>query len=202
MAPQTSSGSDYLRLMRTAMPLYDRLQDEVVRASSEIQVASILDLGAGTGETTRRYIVVHPAAHATLVDASPAMLQAARRTLGAHVELKLGRLQDALPRGPFDLVVSTLALHRLHSLGEADLLARVARRLSPGGRVVIGDLVVTDPDVPASAPLDLSNGFPDRLDDQLASLRRAGLQTNLHWADAGLAVFSGSKVVLPTVLPN
>jgi tRNA (cmo5U34)-methyltransferase len=194
MAQLHDSPSDYLRLMRTAMPLYDRLQDEVVRASSEIQAASILDLGAGTGETTRRCLAAHPAAHATLVDSSPAMLRAAGRMLGAHVELTLGRLEDPLPRGPFDLVVSTLAVHHLHSREKADLFARVARRLSPGGCFVIGDVVVTDAPVSAPAPLDPSIDFPDRLEHQLASLRSAGLRARLHWADADLAVFSGSSV--------
>jgi tRNA (cmo5U34)-methyltransferase len=74
------------------------------------------------------------------------------------------------------------------SRGKADLFARLARLLSPGGRVVIGDVVVTDAGVSLSAPLALPSGFPDLVDDQLASLRRAGLRAELHWADADLAV--------------
>jgi tRNA (cmo5U34)-methyltransferase len=178
--------------MRKAVPLYDRLQDEVVRATSDVQTASILDLGAGTGETTRRCLAAHPGATAVLVDASAEMLAIAGQRLGAAVELKLGRLEDSLPPGRFDVIVSVLAVHHLPSSDKADFFARVARRLSPGGRFVIGDVVVTDTPVFTPAPLDPAVDFPDCIADQLAWLRRVGLQAHLHWADADLAVVSGS----------
>jgi tRNA (cmo5U34)-methyltransferase len=174
--------------MRKAVPLYDRLQDEVVRASAEIRAARILDLGAGTGETTRRCLAAHPGARVTLIDASAALLHIARRELGSAADCRLGRLEDPLPAGRFDLIVSTLAVHHLESRRKADLFARVAARLDPGGRFVLGDVVITNRPVSKAAPLDPAIDFPETVADQLQWLRQAGLRADCRWADADLAV--------------
>jgi hypothetical protein len=39
--------SRYLEMMRDALPLYDELQSEVVRATADLDVARMLDLGSG-----------------------------------------------------------------------------------------------------------------------------------------------------------
>jgi tRNA (cmo5U34)-methyltransferase len=40
----------------------------------------------------------------------------------------VSRLEDALPVGNIDLVVSALAVHHLDGAGKADLFARIAAR--------------------------------------------------------------------------
>jgi tRNA (cmo5U34)-methyltransferase len=185
------SPDDYLRLIRKAVPLYDRLHDEVVRASAEVEARRILDLGAGTGETTRRCLAAHPAARAVLVDASATMLGVAGRKLGPAADLRVGRLEDPLPEGSFDLVVSALAIHHLESRAKADLFARIADRLARGGRFVLADVVVTDTPISTPSPLDPAIDFPNGINDQLEWLRRAGLAAELRWADADLAVLVG-----------
>src|SRR5699024_5129363 len=79
--------------------------------------------------------------------ACPELLAAAARTLDPdRTELRRGRLEDPLPPGPFDLVMSTLAIHHLDGPGKADLFARIAEVLPAGGRFVLADLIVpTDP---------------------------------------------------------
>jgi tRNA (cmo5U34)-methyltransferase len=72
----------------------------------------------------------------------------------------VGRLHDPLPEGSFDLVVSALAVHHLDGAGKADLFARVADRLRPGGRFVLGDVVVADDPADAVTPID---GVYDRV---------------------------------------
>jgi SAM-dependent methyltransferase len=67
-----------------------------------------------------------------------------REYLFAAADLRVSRLEDPLPGGNFDLVVSALAVHHLDGAGKADLFARVAARLRPGGRFVFGDVVVSD----------------------------------------------------------
>jgi hypothetical protein len=63
------------------------------------------------------------------------MLERARRVLPEGcVELHARRLEDPLPAGPFDLIFSALAIHHLDGPGKADLFARAAARLVPGGR--------------------------------------------------------------------
>jgi tRNA (cmo5U34)-methyltransferase len=49
-----------------------------------------------------------------------AMLAAARQRLaGAELELRVANLTDPLPAGPFDLVVSALAIHHLEGPDKA-----------------------------------------------------------------------------------
>jgi tRNA (cmo5U34)-methyltransferase len=180
----------YLRLMRQALPLYDRLQEEVTVACTDLAVSRMLDLGAGTGETSRRYLESHPSVRLVAVDASETMLEIVTAVLGSSVELRHQRLDDPLPGGPFDLVVSALAVHHLDREGKADLFARIAEQLARGGRFVMGDVVVSDRLVAQPAPLDPGVDFPDSVDDLLDSLRQAGLEPSLRWADGDLAVIA------------
>ncbi len=58
----------------------------------------------------------------------------ARASLPAdRVKLLVGRLEDPLPEGSFDLVVSALAVHHLEGTGKADLFQSIASRLDPAG---------------------------------------------------------------------
>jgi tRNA (cmo5U34)-methyltransferase len=176
----------YLALMESEMPGYRRLQDAAARATGA-GAARILELGTGTGETARRVLARHPGAALVGVDASADMLAAARAAL-PEADLRVARLEEKLPGGPFDLAVSVLAVHHVDGPGKADLFARVAAELAPGGRFVLGDVVV--PDDPADATTPLSPGFdlPSRTDEQLAWLREAGLEASLAWAERDLAV--------------
>jgi tRNA (cmo5U34)-methyltransferase len=169
---------------------YDELQERVAQATLGLEAHRILDLGVGTGEAARRVLALHPAARLTGTDVSPAMLEQARAELPTDRvdELVVSRLEDALPAGPFDLVVSVLAVHHLDSEAKADLFRRVAAVLRRGGRFVLGDAVV--PDSPEDAVISLTEGFdlPDPVDAQVAWLRDAGLAARAEWADRDLAV--------------
>lgn len=176
--------------MRKALPLYDELQDQVLHACADVTAARMLDLGAGTGETSRRYLDAHPGTQVVALDAKEGMLQIAAGVLGANADLRLGRLEDPLPEGPFDLVVSALAIHHLPAPGKAVLFCGIAERLSPGGRFVMGDVVVADGEVSHPAPLDPAVDFPDRVGDLLEWLRQAELQPSINWLNGDLAVIS------------
>jgi len=122
------------------------------------------------------------------------MLAAARDVLPAdRVELRIGHLEDALPTGPFDLVVSALTVHHLPGEAKADLFRRVVDVLRPAGRFVLGDVVV--PDEPEDAVIPLEEGFdlPDTADAQLEWLRAAGLDAELVWKLQDLAVLSAVR---------
>ena len=190
MAQLHDSPARYLQLMRQALPLYDRLQEEVTRACADLRVSRMLDLGAGTGETSRRYLEAHPDVRVVAVDASEAMLRIAADVLGAQAELRQGRLEDQLPAGPFDLIVSGLAVHHLDGAGKADLFTRIAERLATGGRFVMGDVVLVEASVAHPAPLDPTVDFPDRVDDLFHRLLHAGLEPTVRWADSDLAVIA------------
>ena len=182
----------YLERIRVEIPRFDDFQDEVARATAGADVKAALELGVGTGETTRRVRAIHPQASWTGVDASPAMLDRARETT-PDADLRLSRLEDNLPRGPFDLVVSALAVHHLDADGKRDLFHRVATALGPGGRFVLGDVVVPEQAEDAQIEIDWVDDLPDRAGDQLAWLENAGLAAELVWSYRDLAVIRATR---------
>jgi tRNA (cmo5U34)-methyltransferase len=185
----------YPEFVRRQVPKYEELEDAVADSTQPVNATRILDLGAGTGETARRVLERHPDARVVLVDSSPEMLEAARESLAEQrVErIVVRRLEDPLPDGPFDLVVSALAIHHLESADKRLLFQRVAAALRPGGRFVLADVVLTD-DLETAAP-HASSHFdrPDRLDDQLAWLAEAGLEPCVVWSSRDLAVVAGDR---------
>jgi len=182
----------YLALMAAEIPDYERLQAETVAATGD-GAAAILELGTGTGETARRVLARHPRASLLGLDSSAEMLARARDRLPAErTTLREARLEDPLPDGPFDLVVSVLAVHHLDGPGKRDLFARVARVLAPDGRFVLGDLVVPDDPDDVVTEIDGVYDTPSSAADQLAWLRAAGLEAAVAWAHRDLAVLVGT----------
>jgi len=177
-------------LVTSEVPAYWRLQDAVGEATAGMVVERALDLGTGTGTTALRVQRRHPGAHLTGTDESAAMLEHARRCLPT-ADLRVARLERPLPPGPFDLVVSALAVHHLDGPGKADLFARVARVLRPGGRLVIGDVVVPDDPSDVVTPVDGEHDRPSTATEQLAWLTDAGFLAYCPWCERDLAVLVG-----------
>ena len=183
----------YAARAREALPGYDRMQDELVAAGAHVAARRILDLGTGTGETARRCAAAHPSARLVALDASPEMVAVAARALGPGADVREGRFEDTLPEGPFELVVSALAVHHLEAPAKADLFERVAALLEPGGVFVIADVVLTDAPVPHPAPLDPAHDRPSRLEEIVAWLRDAGLRPEVRWAEDDLVVVAAGR---------
>jgi tRNA (cmo5U34)-methyltransferase len=180
----------YRAMVRTEVPDYERLQDEVARATEGIEAERILELGTGTGVTARRVLERHPGARLIGVDSSHEMLAAADLP-GA--DLRHQDLRESLPEGPFALVFSALAVHHLDGPGKADLFRRIAAALAPEGRFVLADVIVPDDPVDVVTPLDEGFDLPDTLDDLLTGLRDAGLQARVSWQARDLAVLVGGR---------
>ena len=115
--------------------------------------AAVLELGVGTGETARRLLERHPDAEVTGLDAQPEMVFSARE-LG--IEVRLARMEDPLPDGPWDLVVSVLSVHHLDDAQKRDLFRRVREQ---SRSIVIGDVVLAEPQV---TPLEPGVDLPSR----------------------------------------
>ncbi|MBA3842061.1 MAG: class I SAM-dependent methyltransferase [Actinobacteria bacterium] len=152
----------------------------------------MLDLGVGTGDTSRRCLEAHPAARAVCLDESQDKLDAAVRVLGPRAELQLGRFQDRLPEGPFELVVSAFALHHVEGGMQADLFRRVAERLSEDGRFVLADVVEPHAPVCEPTPLDRDHSVVSRTDELLDVLRQTGFQPEVRWQEHDLVVIAAS----------
>jgi trans-aconitate methyltransferase len=181
----------YLALMREEVPDYERLQDETVAATGT-GARRVLELGTGTGETARRVLARHPGAVLVGLDASREMLEHADAALpGDRVELRVACLDDPLPNGPFDVVVSALTVHHIDGGGKAQLFRRVAAGLAPGGRLVLGDVVVPEDPSDAVTPIDGDYDMPDSVTDQLSWIADAGLRPSVAWARRDLAVLVG-----------
>ena len=164
----------YLSVVRSEIPDYEELQALIADATESVDVSRVLDLGSGTGVTARAVIDRHPHAELVGVDASDEMLLHARR-LVPEAAFVVGRLEEALPAGPFDVVVSAFAIHHLDDDDKADLYGRIATSLRMGGRFVICDVVVPESPVDDAIPLEDGIDQPAALRDQLDWLRSAGL---------------------------
>lgn len=129
----------YLDEIRAEVPRYDELQGRTLDAIP-FGPGRVLELGIGTGETARRLLERYPEAEITGLDASPEMVFRARE-LG--IEVRLARIEDPLPDGPWDLVVSVLTVHHLDDAGKRDLFRRVREQ---SRSLVLGDVVAVAPD--------------------------------------------------------
>jgi tRNA (cmo5U34)-methyltransferase len=136
-----AGGYDALR--RRLIPPYDDFYGTAVAALdlAARPLRRILDLGAGTGLLARRVRAARPEAELVLLDAAPAMLHEARAALGDRAAYEVGDLADPLPPGPWDAVVSALAVHHLDDPGKRALFARVHAALTPGGVFVNAEQV-------------------------------------------------------------
>ena len=182
----------YLQNMLEEVPSYPDLQEQTAAAARDVPAQSILELGIGTGETAKRVLAEHPGARLTAVDSSEEMLERARSVV-PQADLRLARLEDELPDGPFDLVVSALAVHHLDGPGKQDLFRRIAEVLEPGGAFVLADVIVPEDESDVVTPIDWHYDLPDRVDDQLAWLRDAGLEPELRWNYKDLAVVRATR---------
>ncbi len=124
---------EYLERIRAKLPRYDELQEQAV-AAIPFSPERVLELGMGTGETTRRLIEAYPDAWVVGLDASPDMVFRARQT---YDDVQLARMEDPLPDGPWDLVISVLSVNDLSD----DQKQALCRRVRDHSRsLVIGDV--------------------------------------------------------------
>jgi putative AdoMet-dependent methyltransferase len=101
---------------------------------------AVLDLGTGTGNLALRL----PPCRLVCVDLSAEMTRVARAKLPHDVTFVQADVLEYFDarRGPFDVVVSTYALHHLTDDEKGLLFDRVRNALAPGGRAVFGDLML------------------------------------------------------------
>ena len=165
----------YLDLIRSEVPRYDELQDAAI-AAIPFAPERVLELGMGTGETTRRLIEAYPDAWVIGLDSSPDMVFRAREV---YDDVQLARMEDPLPDGPWDLVIGVLSIHHLRADQKQELFRRVREH---SRALVIGDVVKADTRV---TPIDADYDFPDTAAD-LASWTGG----EVAWAADDLAVIA------------
>ncbi len=109
---------------------------------------SVVELGAGAGVLARAVLEAFPRCRYVALDGSAAMrarLGEARARHAARLEVRAFDLADrawraALP-SPLRCVLASLVVHHLPAAGKRRLFADLARRLEPGGALLLGDIV-------------------------------------------------------------
>lgn len=160
MSPQFHWNPEtYLDEIRGEVPRYDELQEAAIEAIP-FAPARVLELGFGTAETTRRLLDRFPETRITGVDSSPEMVFKARE-LGWE-DLRLGRMEDPLPDGPWDLVIAVLSIHHL----DADAKRNLFRQVREQSRsLVVADVVEVEPErrvTPTEAGFDKPSPAADQ----------------------------------------
>lgn len=117
----------------------------LAEASASGKVGLAVDLGAGTGALS--VPLARRAERVIAVDVSEPMLtRLSARAAGEgarNIELAVGPIEElALEPSSVDLVVSNYALHHLLDADKALIVKRAATWLRPGGRIVIGDMML------------------------------------------------------------
>jgi cyclopropane fatty-acyl-phospholipid synthase-like methyltransferase len=163
----------------------------------------ILDLGCGDGRLSALLLAAYPASEAICVDMSETMLDAARRRFEGdqRVTFVTHRLDDPLPfAGPFDAIVSSMAIHHVTDERKRALYAECAALLAPGG-------VFANLEIVASPTRELHDRWRDEMgarDDpsdvlrdlpsQLAWIEEAGLdQVDCIWKWRSLSLMRGER---------
>ncbi len=123
----------------------DRVEETILKTLGERRIASLLDLGTGTGRMLELLAPLYE--RAVGIDASSSMLAVARANLDAagvaNAQIRLGDIYNLpLPRDAFDLVTIHQVLHYLDDPERA--LDEAARVLRPGGRMLIVDFAPHD----------------------------------------------------------
>jgi|SRR5215203_1836559 len=148
----------YLEHIRSEVPRYDELQEQAI-AAIPFAPKRVLELGMGTGETTRRLIEAYPEAWVIGLDASADMVFRARTM---YDDVQLARMEDPLPEGPWDLVIGVLSIHHLTSDQKKNLFRQVRTQARA---FVIGDIVKAGSQI---APVDPAYDFPETAADLAA----------------------------------
>ena len=127
---------DYEVQRRRLVPCFDELYGTAVSVIGlrEGPVRRVLDLGAGTGLLSAAVLARYPDVELVLVDGAAEMLDQARARLPVRsTTTVVADLRDTLPDGPFDAIVSALAIHHLEDPDKRYLFARVHDALRAGG---------------------------------------------------------------------
>lgn len=99
---------------------------------------SVLDVGCGTGNLLKTIAETRPAINLSGIEPTEAMLDIARRKLGAEVSLKQG-VAENIPHenNSFDMIISNSMFHYIQTPGL--FLEEAIRILKPGGQIIITD---------------------------------------------------------------
>ncbi len=163
----------------------------------------VLDLGCGDGRLTALALAAYPESTALCVDMSPPMLDAAAQRFGADVRVTFATCDldhELTFDGPFDAIITSLAVHHVSDARKVTLYAEIARLLAPGG--VFANLEIVKSPTQAlhdrwRDEMGARDDPADRLCDmtsQLTWISAAGLENvDCIWKWRSLALLRGER---------
>jgi tRNA (cmo5U34)-methyltransferase len=181
------------------------------------EASRVLDVGTGQGLLAALFLDAFPGATAVGLDGSEPMREIAAERMapyGERFQFVLGDFVNGeLPpaaRGPFDVVVSSRAIHHVPSRGKQLLFAAIYDALAPGGaffnldgarpaddrlrevyRAAGGRPAQSRPDEDQAR---LSGHYFETLDEQLGFLRDAGFRlVDCFWKRLDLVLIGGYR---------
>jgi len=209
----------YDRSILRLVPHYEEQHDVLLQLIPfpRDRAIRVLDLGCGTGVLTFVVLEAFPHARAVSLDLTANMILEAGKTLarfGDRSTLRQGDFGRDDLGGPFDLVVSGLAIHHLDDPGKRALYRRIFAALAPGGVFFNREIVRGATPAITTTYERLWRRFAERdgeLDDtwfrkyfdedkpaaveeQLAWPRDAGFaDVGCHWQYLNFAIFGGRR---------
>lgn len=144
---------------------------------------AVADVGAGTGYFSFRIAPRVPQGKVLAVDIQPEMLGFIRRGMEArkvtNVEPVLGTIED--PRLPANSVDVALLVDAYHEFSHPrEMMQRIAAALKPGGRVVLVEYRLEDPNVPIKTLHKMSVAQAEK-EMRAAGLRKLRVSSTLPW---------------------
>lgn len=208
--------------IRKVIPRYDEMLDALISCITvnEGTKPRAIDLGCGTGALSERLLNVHPDMELTCLDMTESMLQLAKERMSGrgNVRYMLSDLYDFEFDGPYDVVISALALHHLVTDEDKKMVYRkIFDALARGGSFYNGDVVLASDDemqrrymriwtefmyqgLPREEvdsvvlPRHYSEDSPAKLIDHLRWMNEVGyLSVDVVWKHFGYVVYGGRK---------
>lgn len=143
-----ANSQDFIRYGDDFVPFRDEQQRIISELISPLpSAANLVDLGCGAGVLSRFLLEQHPQATMYAYDGSPAMLQQASRKSSPYQDrFRTQRFDLAAPDWrtflfPVHAIVSSLLIHHLDDAGKAQLYRDLYQALTPGGSLIIADIV-------------------------------------------------------------
>lgn len=122
--------------------LHEAIESYVRKNFDKKETYSVLDLGVGTGITSKLIQDILPKARFDLVDFSKKMLSGAKKKMGGkNVNYIFGDYSIINFSRKYDMIISVIGLHHQNHEGKKLLFKKIYSLTKPDGVFIFGDLV-------------------------------------------------------------
>lgn len=222
----TERSQEYDAWIRKIVPRYDEMLDALISCIPFKKDTSFraIDIGCGTGAVSKRLLDAFPRAELTCLDMTEKMMDLVKERLKGrrNVRFVLSDIYDFEFDGPYDAVISSLALHHIITDEDKKLVYRkILGALAPGGSFFNADLVIgsdaamqelnmsrwkefmyrglaRDYVDEVQVPRHYREDSPSKLVDHLRWLEEAGFTgVDVAWKHLNFVVYGGRRPLLP-----